>query len=286
MARLNVQGLARRNKELMSAILFDEGNVGISIDLSAGEPSVTSHYSQDRNYRYACFDGVGKEPFYQGKTLMIDDIYLMTMSRSPVGSSIMRDAFHNTYRGVPFIDQWMDDPEVIKDMLKAERKIHKMLALALGYGMGPKKMVKQCYDSGYTLAFRDAKEFYKQYWSLYEDVAKLANKLSRAVKQRGWIQNAFGYRIVPESHKAFNYFIQSSVSGIMHMFGYYLFRQAPYAEFITCIHDEFLVQVPAEKLDDFRKDTQVATDTLNKQLGWTVNIRTGFETGNDWYEAK
>lgn len=286
MARLNVQGLARRNKELMSAILFDDGKTGISIDLSAGEPSVTSHYSQDKNYRYACFDGVGKAPFYQGKTLMIDDIYLMTMSRSPVGSSIMRDAFHNTYRGVPFIDQWLDDPEVIKAILKAERKIHKMLALALGYGMGPKKMVKQCYNEGYSLAYRDAKEFYKEYWDLYKDVAKLAKKLSLAVKKRGWIQNAFGYRLVPEEHKAFNYFIQSSVSGIMHMFGYYLFKEAPYAEFITCIHDEFLVQVPDAKLEDFRRDTQRATQHLNDQLKWTVDIRTGFAEGKDWYTAK
>ena len=286
MARLNVQGLARREKILMDCIEFEPGHVGVSIDLSSGEPTVTSHFSQDQNYRYACFDGVGKEPFYRGETLMIDDIYLMTMSRSPVGKQIMRDAFHNTYDGVPFIDQWMDDSEVIKGELKKDRQIHKMLALALGYGMGPKKMVKQCYDIGHVLSFSDAKEFYKVYWELFSDVRKLANKLSRAVKAKGWIVNPFGYRLKPEDHKAFNYFIQSSVSGIMHLFGVYLFRKAPYAKFITCIHDEFLVQVPKEKLEVFRQDKEAATQELNDRLKWSVNVRTGFEIGNNWYEAK
>jgi DNA polymerase I-like protein with 3'-5' exonuclease and polymerase domains len=286
MAKLNVQGLSRKEKILMECIEFEKDYVGVSIDLSSGEPTVTSHFSQDPNYRYACFDGVGKEPFYREDTLMIDDIYLMTMSRSPIGKGLILDAFNNTYGGLSFVETWMQDPEIIKGLLKKDRQIHKMLALALGYGMGPKKMVKQCYDSGHTLSFKDAKEFYRVYWDLFKEVRNLEQKLSRAVKNRGWIVNPFGYRLKPEEHKAFNYFIQSSVSGIMHLFGVYLFREASYARFITCIHDEFLVEIPKEKIETFRRDKERATELLNERLKWSVNVRTGFEIGNNWYEAK
>jgi len=270
----------------MRCIVFDSGTTGVSIDLSSGEPTVTSHFSQDKNYKYACFDGVGQKPFYQGNTLMIDDIYLMTMSRSPVGKEKMLELFNTTFKGVSFQEQWLVDSDMLKGIVKPERNLHKMLALALGYGMGPKKMVKQCYDKGHTLSFKHAKEFYNEYWDLFESVRKLERGLARRVKERGWIVNPFGYRLVPEPHKAFNYFIQSSVSGIMHLYGLYLFELAPYAKFITCIHDEFLVQVPDDYLDQFRIDSAAATQKLNDKIKWTVNIRTGFQAGKDWYEAK
>jgi len=286
MARLNAQGLARRQENLMGCILFDTGMTGISMDLSSGEPTVTSHYSQDKNYKYACFDGVGKSPFYRDDTLMIDDIYLMSMSQFPGCRDTLKEAFHSTYRGNTFAEQWLENSEVVKGEMKDDRALLKVGVLGLGYGMGPTKLVKQCYDKGYVISRSDGKEFHQKYWEMFSDVKVLANKLSRQIKMKGWIVNPFGYRIVPEDHKAFNYFIQSSVSGIMHLFGLYLFRRAPYAQYITCIHDEFLVQVPDELLDTFRVDAAAATQELNDKLAWTVNVRTGFEIGKNWYEAK
>lgn len=288
MARLNVQGLARRDKGLMACILSDKDMETVSIDLSAGEPTCTAHYSQDPKYNYACFDGVGKEPFFNKEgILMIDDIYLMSMSASPEGRPVLQDAFYNTYDGKTFVERWMEDPDYIaKGVLKEYRPNYKWKCLGLGYGMGPKKLVKQAYDQGEILTLQSARMFYKAYWDLFAGVRLLANRLQYRVEKQGFLINQFGYRLVPEPHKAFNYWIQSSVSGIMHVYRMKLAHAAPWARFITCIHDEFLYDVPVERLEEFKRIKDLACDSLNDDLQWRTKIRTGWATGKNWYDAK
>lgn len=284
--RLNVQGLARKDKGLMSCILSEPGHKTVSIDLSAGEPTVTAEYSKDPNYLYATFDGVGKAPFWKNGVLMIDDIYLQTASVSPIGRASIEEAWRDSFDGLSFTQAWLKDPEIIKKHLKKLRDIHKMLALALGYGMGPKKMVKQCYDKGYDLPFKTAQEFYRAYWELYSGIRKFADVLAYRIKKHGYIINPFGYRLTPDPHKGYNYFVQSSVSGIMHVFNWKLFHLAKYAEFRTVIHDEVLADVPNNLLQLFREHKDMATDSLNQDLKWSVKVRTGFAPGNNWFEAK
>ncbi len=285
-SRLNVQALARRAETLMGCIGPEPDFVNISIDLSAGEPTVTTHFSGDPNYRYANFDGVDKAPYYDGSVLMIDDIYFQCTSVSPMGAADMRAAFDAKWPAGSFVDQWLADPEHIKSKLKKLRTFHKMLALAKGYGMGAKKMVSASYDAGYLLNFADAKKFGDRYWQLYPGVKSFSDKLSAQVERDGYIVNPFGYRGVPTPHKAFNFFIQSSVSGIMHAFLAILGSRCPYMRLLTVIHDELLVEVPRDMLETFRLDKEEATRELNRQLGWSVEIRTGFVCGSNWYEAK
>lgn len=288
--RLNPQGLARRDPLLMSCILSDPGRITVSIDLSAGEPSVTAHFSGDPNYYAATFGMVGKAPYYNSNgLLMISDIYLMVMSKSPMGKDVLWKAFHEgVYEGLTFAEMWLKDSEYItKKILKEPREFHKMLGLAAGYGMQAKKMVKSSYEKGKTLSIQDAKGFLKDgYWGTFKDVRKFADALSAKAARDTYIVNEFGYRLKPEPHKAFNYVIQSSVSGIMHVFAAKLVKAAPYSRFITCIHDELLMDIPENMVDDFRKDAERATDSLNDDLGWSVRIRTGFAVGKTWYEAK
>lgn len=271
----------------MACIVPDDGYRTVSLDLSAGEPSVTAHYSQDMRYRYATFDGVGQAPSYRNGVLYIDDIYLMVMSVSPLGREAMARAFkEQAFGGVSFVDQWLKDPEVVKSFFKKERQLHKMLALALGYGMGPTKMIKQAFDNGYIMDMKTARAFYQAYWELFSGVRALADRLARQIKSKGFIVNEFGYRMTPPPHKGFNYLIQSTVSGIMHAFVAKLMAIAPYARFSTIIHDELVADVPECRVLEFRKAKEEATDSLNHDLGWTVAIRTGFAVGQNWFEAK
>ena len=286
MARLNIQATARRDSGLMSSLIPSPGCVFVSSDASAGEPTVTTHYSGDKNYYDACFGMVGKAPFYDGLVLKIDDIYLTTMSVSPIGAEDMREAFHSRYGSVTFSEQWMIDSEVIKKQLKNQRTFHKILALGLGYGMGPKKMVKSAYEKGYQLEFNQAKAFFKAYWSLFSGVRALSERLAEQVEQDGYLVNQFGYRMTPDPHKAFNYLIQSTVSGIMHVFCAKVFSIAPYAKFVTVIHDELIAEIPKDRIDDFRLVIQQATDSLNDDLKWSVRMRFGFAVGSNLYEAK
>jgi hypothetical protein len=158
--------------------------------------------------------------------------------------------------------------------------------LALGYGMGPKRMVVQCKDKGYELDLKTARDFYKSYWDLFSGIRRLSISLGNRVKRDGYIVNPFGYRLTPNGFKALNFFIQSSVSGIMHVFNAKLFAIAPYSKFVTIIHDEVICDVPIDRIEDFRKAKEIATESLNEDLKWTVKIRTGFVFGGSWYEAK
>ncbi len=284
--RLNIQGLARRSVEVVGNLLPDPGNVVVSMDLASGEPTTTSHYSGDEHYRYFTLDGVGKRPEYRNGVLMLDDIYLAVMSVSPIGKQKMADLFKQTWPAGTFADQWLVDSDVIKKKIKSERQLHKILCLGIGYGMQPKKLTKTAFENGYNLSFKDAKAFYHAYWDLFSGVRSLADRLAEQVKEDGYLVNEFGYRLTPEPRTAFNYFIQSSVSGVIHVLLAKLFAMAPYAKLLTIIHDEILAECPADRLEDFRKAKEEAAKSLNEDLNWTVQIRVGFAEGHTWYEAK
>ncbi len=286
MKKLNVQALARRSKELVGTLLPEPGSIVVSIDLSAGEPTITSEFSKDENYLYATFSGVGQRPEYRNGILMIDDVYLMVMSVSPIGKDKMLELYKRGWPAGSFSDQWVTDAEVIKKELKYERQFHKMLCLGLGYGMGPKKMCKSAYDNGYELNFKTAKEFHSVYWLLFRGIRTFADRLSAQMARDGYIVNPFGYRFVCPEVKAYNYFCQSTVSGVMHVFNAKLFAMAPWAFYISTIHDEVLVEVPLNRLEEFKKIKELCTQSLNEDLNWTVPIRTGWATGPSWYEAK
>lgn len=128
--RLNAQGTARRDPLLMTTLVADEGRTFVSCDLGSGEPSCTTHFSQDPAYRYATFDGVGRPPEYRGSVLYIDDIYLMTMSIDPIYRDMLRREFDTgKFPAGSFVDQWMADPEVVKSRLKRARQFDKAACL-------------------------------------------------------------------------------------------------------------------------------------------------------------
>ena len=290
--KLPIQALSRREAGLMSTLVADPGKVFVSADLTSGEPTVTTHFSQDELYRYAAFDGIGKAPHYahfnEHYVLKIDDIYLMTMSVSPFGKQRMLEAFNAKYDGLTFAEQWLKDPEVItKNVLKKERQLHKILALGLSYSMGPKKLVQTAYENGYKISFADAKKFFKLYWALFERVAALGKALQIQFKQRGYLVNEFGYRLVPESdHTCLNYYIQSSVSGVINLIGLKFFQLAPWVEMVSIIHDEFLLQIPIDRVDEAKVAMDRAVASLNADLNWSVNVRTGWVVGENLYTAK
>jgi hypothetical protein len=264
----------------------DEGMVFISIDQTAGEPSVTTHLTKDKMYRYANFDGIGKKPYYKQGVLMIDDIYLMYASVAPIFQEEVSKAFKESYPAGDFGTQWLKDPEVIKTRLKRVRKNAKWQALGFAYGLGPKKLKVQAYDNGFRMDDDQCLACYKAYWMLFKGIKEYQKVLSRAMEERGWLQNPFGFRYTCQPHTAFNYMIQSSVSSILNWFTSELFDRAPYAKFVTIIHDEVLCEVPVTKVEEFeRLKEQVAAD-INAELNWTVDLRFGFAVGKNLYEAK
>ena len=280
---LNIQGLARKEKGLMGSLIPREGNVFVSIDLAAGEPTVVAHYSQDKLYRAAAFDMVGKQPYLDGELLVIDDPYLMFASISPIGKDAVKRAIADG-----LCERWLTESETFKSQLKKTRAFHKTVFLAKMYGQGARGTVNFAADQGEHLDFQTSKTLHHQFWfELFPNVRMLGERLEVQFKRQGYLLNEFGYRMVPERESlALNYAIQSSVSGIIKLFDEFVQQEAPKATWVTVIHDEQIWEIPADRVEDFRLCVQRATQRLNEFLGWTVEIRTGFAPGNNLYEAK
>ncbi len=286
-ARLNVQGLARKDERLMRGLPAPTGFTYVSCDLRAGEPTCTTHFSQDKNYYAATFGMVGKVPYYEGDVLQIGSIYPMVASVSPIGKDRMREIFNTKFNGVPFPEAFAQDPDLVKNTDPKFYAIHKILTLGLGYSMGPRKLVTSAYDAGHIIPFKIAKEFFNQYWSLFPGVAKLGKLLEAKYKRDGYLINPFGYRLLPDkSYKALNYFIQSTVSGIMHVLCAKFFALCPWAVFTTIIHDELIMLVPIGREAEAKELMRQAEDSLNEDLNWRVRMRVGWAEGKDMYEAK
>lgn len=288
--KLNVQGLARRDKGLMSCLVADEGKAFFSIDLASGEPTVTTHFSGDANYYESCFGMVGKAPYYGDNGLLyIDDPYLMLASVSPITKAQMRAAFDAIYDGKTFAEKWLEDKEYLtKKVLHAIRPPNKISFLGLGYGQQPKGMVSSAYDAGFVLHLNDAKALNYSYWNvLFPGLRDLEKKLQIQFKKTGHLVTTFGYRLVPkETRLCFNYWIQAHVSGIIKVLEEKFYAAAPWAEPLVVIHDELVGQIPINQIEPTKRALELATASLNQELKWTVNIRTGFVTGTTLYEAK
>lgn len=280
---LNIQGLARREAGLMGVIVPREGNSFVSIDLAAGEPSVIAHYSKDKLYNAATFGMVGKQPYWDNGILMIDDIYLMFASVSPLSSKQVKQVWD----GGLFSD-WLTNPDLAKDKLKKVRALHKTIFLAKVYGQKAQGTVNFVADQGFSLDIQTSKEMHHAVWfTLFPAVRVLGERLEVQFKRQGYLVNEFGYRMVPERDTlCLNYLIQSSVSGIIKLFDDFIQREAPKATWVTCIHDEQIWEVPTERVEDFKACVERATVKLNQHLGWSVEIRTGFKPGLSLYEAK
>lgn len=284
---VNGQGLSRRDIGLMSCLLAPPGKKLCSIDLSAGEPTLLTHFSQDPLYRAATFDLVGKRPEWKNGILMIGDIYLMVGSVSPFKKELEDAWKFGEFDGQSFADAWVKDDEVVKKKLKKFRQFVKMICLALGYGLGPKRMVKHAYKFGYVITLTEAKAFFNAYWDLFQGIHRFGKILGNEYKRKGYLYNAFGFRLVPEAeYKALNFFVQSGVSGLMNMINRQLFAPESPAEFVGLIHDEDLCQFAVDKEDVFRQYKDDVMLDINKQLGWSVDIRTGWATGFNFYDAK
>lgn len=287
---LNVQALARRDAGLMSRLVADPGHVFVSQDASAGEPTIITEYTGDLNYRYFCFDGVGKKPFYRNGVLMIDDIYLAYASVCPLFRDTVAKAFNDTYNGRSFADQWVIDSEVIKGHpnLKWTRKQSKWMALAFGYQLGIKTLLEKAIEAGIpNVDRRIAKKCYEAYWQLFNGIREYGKKVEASVKRLGYLVNPFGYRFIPEvEYKSFNGLVQSSVSSLFHWYGMCMKERFPEALYVVTIHDENIYMCPKDRIDDFRKAQQDVAKHMNDTLKWSVKLRFGFVEGNNLYEAK
>ncbi len=270
---INLPAMARRDVAFMQCFQSDPGYTFVSQDVVSLEPSVTAHFSQDKNYRWATVDGIGKPPHLKDGVLMIDDIYLMTASVLPPTRDLIMNAWSNNG-----FANWVNDSEAVKKALKGPRSFAKTAALGLGYGMGAKKLQTSCAEAGFPISFKEAKAVKATYWSLYSGLNRFKEVLEFRVEKDGFVVNPFWYRITPEPHKAFNAYIQSTASGVLDLYLGILMDKYPMMQLVGIIHDELLYQCPDNMIKDLPTITDKCSCELNNTLQWTVPIRFGTVT--------
>jgi DNA polymerase I-like protein with 3'-5' exonuclease and polymerase domains len=278
---INLPALARRDLPFMRCFESDPGYTFVSQDVVSLEPSVTAHFSQDKNYRWATVDGIGKPPFLKDGVLMISDIYLMTASVLPP----TRDAIMEAWKNNGFAN-WVADDEAVKKALKKPRSFAKTAALGLGYGMGAKKLQNSCAEAGFPITFKEAKEVKRMYWALYSGLNQFKEVLEFRAEKEGFIINPFWYRITPEPHKAFNAYIQSTASGVLDLYLMLLMNYYPELHLVAIIHDELVYQCPDHMIKDLPAMTDKVSSELNNMLQWSVPIRFGTVTCKTFEEFK
>ena len=149
----------------------------------------------------------------------------------------------------------------IGDIMKVDRKVGKMLVLAISYGVGPEKIARSI---GCTE--KDAKDLIEQFSEEFPDIIRYKHKVIRIARLRSpipYVETLFGRRrYLPElkskdnsmkfraERQAFNTMIQGSAADLMKLAlvrAHSCFIDEPNVNVVLTVHDE-LVTVAREDL--------------------------------------
>lgn len=271
-------------------LVRQHGDVFVSGNCS-GEPTILAEFSKDKTYSYLTVGSRGKAPFWENKQLMLDDLYLSLLSTFPMGKAVMQDAWGKEWPAGTFVDQWLADPEVIKTSVKKLRQLAKICCLGLGYGMGAAKLKQTLFDNGFDVTDNECSAIHRAYWKAFPGVKDFATKqATRVTENQGFLVNPFGYAMHCSPHKALNYTIQSSLNYVINYYIERFLEELPSAEFVVTIHDELIVTITQDAVEEAKEAQKRAISALNNHLhvqhGWSLNVSLGFAVGADLYEAK
>ena len=164
-----------------------------------------------------------------------------------------------------------------------------MATLAAGYGAGAAKIHQAISEAGFDISEHDAGNLHRGFWQLFKGVKSFAAASAEAAKTRGLrVYNRFGQSAVVSSpHKAFNWMVQSSINPIIQYFSRELLAACPSAQFVTWIHDELIVELPAEHVETLKSAHAAASTAVNDWLQFeTLKMRFGLTVGGDLYDIK
>lgn len=163
--------------QVMSALTCDPGWEGVHADFASIEPAVTAHYSQDPNLLKIFKDGKG-------------DVYLDLARTLFPTDTALREGY---------------DPEVkttseVKERFKAQRKIAKIIQLAVQYTGTKYTVAKNLTFAGFPTTLAEADALVKAYWKHFHRVAVMNEVLFRKFERDGYLRNVVGRVIrVPQT---------------------------------------------------------------------------------------
>lgn len=260
-------------KEVMSCLTCDEGWEGVHADFSSIEPCVTAHYSQDPNLLKVFRDGKG-------------DVYLdLALSLFPTDTELAR-----LYRPEESISS------EVKEALKKQRKIAKIIQLAVQYTGTEWTVSKNLTFAGVPTTRIEAREMVQSYHKHFYKVRVMDEVLFKRFERDGYLRNAVG-RIIrvptvlrirkkdgtywdkPHRYKDLpNRFIQSSAHDLLSFWVLIIDRMLQERHItakpvlLDC-HDSTSWQAPKEQIEGLEQVFKDALTELNETVKMSVPVK-------------
>ncbi|MAU09135.1 MAG: DNA polymerase I [Anaerolineaceae bacterium] len=253
----NLQNIPIRTelgREVRKAFIAPEGMHLLAVDYSQIELRVMAHMSGDEGL---------KEAFQQGQ-----DIHRATAA---------------AVNGI--------DPD---DVTYEQRSFAKRVNFGLMYGMGAFRLAR---DSNLTLA--EAEGFIKTYFERFPGVQKYMDSVERSARDEGYVQTLLGrkrffpnlaagnrgQRAQGELRAAINMPIQGTAADILKIAMLKLHdalnQRTDSARMILQVHDELVLEVEDEQLDDV---TRLVVDTMEAAYPLDVPLVANASIGRNWLD--
>jgi len=253
----NLQNIPIRSsegREIRKAFVAEEGHILLAADYSQIELRLMAHFSGDATLCAAFANG--------------EDIHAATAA---------------TVNGIPL-------SEVTGEM----RRRAKAINFGILYGMSAFGLAKQL-----NMSRGEAKTFIDTYFERYPAVRGFMDETLILAREQGYVETLLGHRVyVPDitssngmqrayaERTAINAPLQGSAADIIKVamirLHQRLQQEAPDAAMILQVHDELIVEVPAEQAEAV---TAIMRETMQQAVTLSVPLTVDIGSGHSWYDA-
>jgi len=253
----NLQNIPIRTaegREIRKAFIAEEGNILIAADYSQIELRLMAHFSQDANLMQAFADG--------------------------------RDIHAATAAAVNQV--------ALADVTGEMRRRAKVINFGILYGMSAFGLAKQL-----DVSRSEAKLFIEAYFEQFPTVQSFMDKTLIKAREQGYVETLLGHRMyVPDINSsngmrkayaertAVNAPLQGSAADIIKVAMINLHQrlqeEAPEAKMILQVHDELIVECPANQTDTV---TKIIRETMQSAAELRVPLIVDIGMGTSWFEA-
>jgi hypothetical protein len=268
----------------MGPIVADEGNVLISQDLAGAEPNLLLNYSDDQTLYSILYNLKGVKPYWDRGVLMTDNLYVTTMSSTPLLGPLLETLGEN------WATLWVTDQDTAKTQIGGVYPTCKASCLALLYGMQKARLSRQLAEVGVIMTDAEVANIYNGFWDSLPAVKALRDFLiyefKQAKKKKQCYMSPMGFPLpTGKANDALNYCVQSGVSSWIRRLNQELFKH-DWFYLIAIIHDELIVSVPEHRVEEYRAILLQEVDNCNKFFGLKYPMRLGFTVSKDFYGFK
>lgn len=245
-------------KGILRHLQVEPGHTGVHADLAAIEPTITAHYSEDPSLLKVFRDGLG-------------DIYL----------DLALELFPNDRELHMGYDPHAKITSVVKERFARQRKVAKVIQLAVSYGGTKYTVARNLTKDGFPTTEWEAERMVQAYWRKFAAVAAFNAQLKETNRREGQLRNVSG-RIIrvpdPDYKDLSNRFIQSSGHDVLVLWVLRIYhlceeRGILLRPVLLDCHDSTSNQCPTEQVEQLEQVYRDALKDVNDQLGLCVTIK-------------